>query len=135
MTQIQQQDRSASTGVPSNAAEARDRVQDLLDERFGPGGGLDALVVADVLLVTSELVTNAIRHGGGLVGFDAEVTADGILLAVSDASEAVPHTTSQVAKWTGNGGFGWPIVGRLAESVEVTPVPGGGKRVQAFMRL
>ena len=57
----------ALTPVPHNAAAARDMVTRLLNSRFCGlhGESLADVVVADALLVTSELVTNAFRHGGG----------------------------------------------------------------------
>lgn len=78
--------------VPRNAAAARETVTRLLASRIhGPAGeGLAEVVVSDALLVTSELVTNAFRHGGGLTGFTAELTGEGLLLAVADASTDAP---------------------------------------------
>ncbi|WP_324605436.1 ATP-binding protein [Streptomyces sp. NRRL S-15] len=78
--------------MPRNAAAARETVTRLLASRIhGPAGeGLAEVVVSDALLVTSELVTNAFRHGGGLTGFTAELTGEGLLLAVADASTDAP---------------------------------------------
>nr|WP_249924634.1 hypothetical protein [Streptomyces californicus] len=79
--------------VPANAADARDAVMRLLTTQFcGPvSEGLAAdVVVADALLVTSELVTNAVRHGGGITGFAAELTDEGLRLTVMDASRELP---------------------------------------------
>lgn len=78
-----------SPGAPRTAMQARDRVRALLESsatvRVGTAGG-EALLT-DALLVTSELVTNAIRHGGGLLGFDASLCAGGtgLRIAVTDA--------------------------------------------------
>ncbi|MFI0085078.1 hypothetical protein [Streptomyces bobili] len=47
--------------------------------------------VIDLLLVVSELVANAVRHGGGLAGFEASPAADGIRLSVHDHSDVVPE--------------------------------------------
>lgn len=82
-------DASVTRPVPANAADARDAVMRLLTTQFcGPvSEGLAAdVVVADALLVTSELVTNAVRHGGGITGFAAELTDEGLRLTVMDAS-------------------------------------------------
>lgn len=57
-------------GVPVRAAEARNFVHDLL---HGTGSQVDDLALVDALLVTTELVTNAQRHGGGLTGFTAQI--------------------------------------------------------------
>ncbi len=138
MPQAQQETKPAGRRTPENASQARERVRGVLRTRFAsPGGGvaLDELLVADVLLVTSELVSNAIRHGGGLTGFAAVLTADGILLTVTDRSDDLPRTGAGTAAPGAPGGYGWPIVGRLAESLETTLLVGGGKRIRAFVRL
>ncbi|MFD7098072.1 ATP-binding protein, partial [Streptomyces xanthophaeus] len=75
----------------------------------------DALT--DALLVTSELVSNAIRHGGGLLDFSAAVVEDGLRLVVTDASSDAPFVTPRRAGTVPVGGFGWPLVLRLARSV------------------
>ncbi|MFC9797230.1 ATP-binding protein [Streptomyces sp. NPDC127584] len=112
------------------AAAARRRVTELLQ---AAGAALDSIPAADALLVTSELVTNAIRHGGGLTAFHAALDGDTLRLAVSDASPDHP-----AARSTGHGspgGFGWPLVRRLTEHVDITPLPGGGKTITAIHRL
>ncbi|WP_206429971.1 ATP-binding protein [Streptomyces sp. ADI96-02] len=123
--------------LPQDAAAARDVVTRLLTSQSGGPAGerLTDVAVADALLVTSELVTNAIRHGGGLTGFAAELTREGLRLAVADASRARPvngHATP--AGSTRIGGYGWPLVCRLARTVSVTVHP-GGKRIEAVIRL
>ncbi|MEU5193898.1 hypothetical protein AB0G86_07510, partial [Streptomyces scabiei] len=55
----------------TTAAAARRRVRTLVGERWrSPAGPAAEEAVIDLLLVVSELVTNAIRHGGGLAAFD-----------------------------------------------------------------
>lgn len=122
--------------VPQNAAAARAVVTRLLEERFcGLGGeGPADVVVADALLVTSELVTNAVRHGGGLTGFSAEIVDEGLLLTVADASTRAPVTTERGPGSTPAGGYGWPLVRRLTERVSVTYLP-DGKQIVALVAL
>ncbi|WP_327117494.1 ATP-binding protein [Streptomyces sp. NBC_01341] len=121
--------------MPRNAASARDTVTRLLASRaLGPAGRLAEIVVADALLVTSELVTNAFRHGGGLTGFTAELTDEGLLLAVADASPEVPVASPHPPRTAHVGGYGWPLVCRLAERVSITFHP-GGKRIVALIAL
>ncbi|NED87516.1 ATP-binding protein [Streptomyces sp. SID11233] len=133
-------DESANTPVPKNAAEARDAVMQLLTAQFC---GLDSeglaadVVVADALLVTSELVTNAFRHGGGLTGFAAELTDEGLRLSVEDARREVPVAGDTDAENSGVGrigGYGWALVRRLAKQVSVSVHP-GGKRIVALISL
>ncbi|MCI3221725.1 ATP-binding protein [Streptomyces sp. NP-1717] len=94
----------------------------------------DDVVLADVLLVTSELVTNALRHGGGITEFSAEVVADELLLVVADASPWPPITVARAPGEFTVGGYGWPLVRRLAKSVAVI-VTGSGKRIEAVLGL
>jgi anti-sigma regulatory factor (Ser/Thr protein kinase) len=95
-------------------------------------------VRADAGLVVSELMSNALRHGGGLVAFDAAVTPDGsgLRLQVNDASDARPVSRRALgAEPEKPGGFGWPIVEHLASSVEVEVLPRGGKRIVVVLPL
>lgn len=124
-------------GLPTTAAAARTLVRgrlalgapDLQDEEAG------ARVLADALLVTSELVTNAIRHGGGLTAFDLWITEDGLILNVGDASPCLPVTTDLDKRRKDQiGGFGWPLVCRLARHVAVTALP-DGKQITVLIRL
>ncbi|MET9607877.1 ATP-binding protein [Streptomyces sp. NPDC006512] len=123
--------------VPQNAMQARDRVRSLIETSgIVPDGSTAAdHVLTDALLVTSELVTNAIRHGGGLVGFSASVSADGLRLAITDASSDRPVTLPRPAGAVRAGGFGWPLVRRLTRSVTIRPTPQGGKRIEVVMPL
>ncbi|MEU0135586.1 ATP-binding protein [Streptomyces sp. NPDC006296] len=122
--------------VPQNAAAARDVVTRLLEAEFcALGGEAPAdVVVADALLVTSELVTNAVRHGGGLTGFTAEITDDGLLLTVADASTRAPVTSERDPAAASIGGYGWLLVRRLARQVSITYLP-GGKNIVALVAL
>ncbi|WP_031085009.1 ATP-binding protein [Streptomyces sp. NRRL WC-3549] len=125
----------AAPGVPQNAAAARAVVTRLLAARAGgPDGRAADVTVADALLVTSELVTNALRHGGGLTGFAAEVNAEGLLLTVSDASSTPPAVTVRLPEADHIGGYGWPLVRRLTRRLTVTFHP-GGKHIVALVAL
>lgn len=119
------------------AAAARALVQeeivlkapDLQDAEAG------ARVLADALLVTSELVTNAMRHGNGLTSFDLWIAGDGLILNVADASTRLPVTTDLRDRRKDQvGGYGWPLVCRLARHVAVTVLP-DGKQITVLIRL
>ncbi|MFR9725795.1 ATP-binding protein [Streptomyces sp. MS19] len=126
--------------VPVSAAAARNHVQLLLAGRL-PAPGVDPrddLTLADVLLVTSELVTNAIRHAGGVTGFSAVVSDEGLYLSVSDGSDEIPRTTVTHADGNGRvsiGGYGWPLIHRLSQDVTVLQLAGGGKTIQVVVPL
>ncbi|MFF9011220.1 ATP-binding protein [Streptomyces goshikiensis] len=115
--------------APASAAAARSRVRDLLRRA---GVSLDSVTAADVLLVTSELVTNAIRHGGGLAAFHIEIADDALLLSVADASPHPPLPRTGTPDRPG--GYGWPLVQRLADHVDVRS-HGSGKTISAELRL
>jgi anti-sigma regulatory factor (Ser/Thr protein kinase) len=130
--------REACRRPPCRPADARRTVQRVVAERCRDRAILcDSETMADALLVTSELATNAILHGGGITGFDVDVDSGGVRVSVSDRSDEVPVTTTSV---DGRGrsqlhGRGWPIVCRLARDVRVAELPCGGKRITAVVPL
>ncbi|MFE6774478.1 ATP-binding protein [Streptomyces sp. NPDC057702] len=124
--------------IPRSASEARHLVEDLVRAEFPAGSEAEpaAETMADVLLVTSELATNAIRHGGGIVGLWARVDADGLRLGVRDRSDTVPHDRPRAAgDAVPLGGYGWPLVRRLVSELTVTRCPGGGKEIRITLPL
>lgn len=129
---------SGGTRVAS-AAAARAHAEAMVREQWGLDGRTPHRQdMIDLSLVVSELVTNAIRHGAGLAGFDTWTTEDGVRIAVHDHSDAVP----EAAAGTGApgaadrvGGYGWPLVVRLARDIEVRGRPGGGKTVSVLLPL
>ncbi|MFJ1611099.1 ATP-binding protein [Streptomyces sp. NPDC088253] len=123
--------------VPPNAAAAREAVTELLTSRScGLEGEKPAdVVVADALLVTSELVTNAFRHGGGLTGFAAELTDKGLRIAVGDASTRAPVVQEKGDAGAAQiGGYGWLLVRRVATNISIAFHP-GGKHITALIPL
>ncbi|MFD3720809.1 ATP-binding protein [Streptomyces sp. NPDC058674] len=86
----------------------------------------------DVLLVVSELVSNAVRHAGGVTGFRVRRDAGAIVVEVADGSPRRPRSPDAPAH--APGGFGWMLVNRLAERTEVHSRP-DGKTIAAFLPL
>ncbi|MFI6358757.1 ATP-binding protein [Streptomyces sp. NPDC050743] len=123
---------------PCRPAEARRTVERVVAERCRaraiPCG---EAAMEDALLVTSELTTNAILHGGGITGFDVDVDSGGVRVSVSDGSDELPVAAAPVDErgHTGLGGRGWPIVCRLSRDVRVAQLPCGGKRITAVVPL
>ncbi|MEV7729383.1 ATP-binding protein [Streptomyces sp. NPDC087917] len=117
---------ACSTGM---VAEARATARDYL-ATLRPAVDPDA---ADpVALVVSELVTNALRHGGGAYTLRLTAHPDSIEVAVDDPS---PRTSRMRAPdlVNGTGGFGWHMVNDLAHTTVITPKPDGGKTVRALL--
>ncbi|MEW1644626.1 MULTISPECIES: ATP-binding protein [unclassified Streptomyces] len=117
-------DRSATS-----VAGARDSARDFLEGLVRP---LAAEGADTVTLVVSELVTNALRHGGGSCTLELTAHRDSIEVTVHDDSPHVPRMRTPDLNG-GTGGFGWPMVNRLAHTTAVTRRPAGGKTVSAFL--
>ncbi|WP_328558807.1 ATP-binding protein [Streptomyces coelicoflavus] len=123
-------------GTGAGAAAARAYAESAARTCWGgPGREVREEDVVDLLLVVSELVTNAIRHGGGLTGFEARPTLEGLWIAVHDNSGEVPRAAYAFPTTHPGGGYGWPLVARLARDVVVDPRPGGGKTISALVPL
>jgi anti-sigma regulatory factor (Ser/Thr protein kinase) len=114
--------------VPAAAAAARRFVRDTLQswELTGPSGGQDALV-DDAVLLTSELVTNAVLHAGTPVQVTCRLLGDepggAVEIAVLDRQPAQlqpdpPHTPAEAAERTS--GRGLQLPGELASAWGVT---------------
>ncbi|MFF8835481.1 ATP-binding protein [Streptomyces sp. NPDC015130] len=88
--------------------------------------------VEDLLLVTSELVTNAHRHAGGVTGFGIGVGRDRVTVSVSDSSGRTP--LYELRGGLRAGGYGWPIVLRLCREVTVDAGP-EGKTIHATVAV
>ncbi|WP_223205812.1 ATP-binding protein [Streptomyces xanthii] len=92
---------------------------------------LDRVTAGDVLLVVSELITNADRHSPGPCVLELEGTPRQVTVTVYDSGAAVPYRRPRDPARVG--GHGLEIVGALAElRVERVPV---GKRVSAVLTL
>lgn len=111
-------------------ADARETTRAFLATLRRPAVGSE---VADtVVLVVSELVTNALRHGGGAYTLRLTTHPDTIEVTVDDPSTQAPRMRTPDLNG-GTGGFGWPMVNRLARATAVTLRPSGGKTVSALL--
>ncbi|MFC6066162.1 SpoIIE family protein phosphatase [Streptomyces ochraceiscleroticus] len=77
-----------------------------------------------VLLVVSELVTNAVVHTQGEVRLDLTLTAERLRVAVTDTSARAPAKPVTVG-WESTGGRGLLLVEAMTESWGSVPVSGG----------
>ncbi|WP_127354517.1 ATP-binding protein [Actinacidiphila soli] len=114
---------------PRRAFEAREAASAFL-ARLRPAPSPEA--THTFLLVVSELVTNAIRYAGGSAVLRLTADRHSLTVAVEDPSPDRPR--ERTPDLTGRtGGFGWPMVQRLARYVYVQPRPYGGKVVRAVL--
>ncbi|MDG5805711.1 ATP-binding protein [Streptomyces ossamyceticus] len=123
----------------TSAAAARRYVRSVVGDGWrSPSGPPTEAAMIDLLLVVSELVTNAVRHGGGLAGFDVGVTEDGVRLDVRDHSPAVPaaaHGPGMLPRSHEGSGYGWPLINRLSSQVDVRGRDEGGKTISVLVPL
>jgi anti-sigma regulatory factor (Ser/Thr protein kinase) len=91
------------------------------------GSGCDD--TEDAAVVFSELVTNAVIHGGGAVRITATVNDQTIRIDVDDNHPSNPHLR---APGSGPGGLGLHIVNQLSTQWGFQPTP-TGKRVWAVL--
>jgi serine phosphatase RsbU (regulator of sigma subunit)/anti-sigma regulatory factor (Ser/Thr protein kinase) len=112
---VQERDDRVATATyapePSAAAEARRFVRETLRSWGVPGPAASASVlVDDAVLLTSELVTNAVVHAGTQVLLSCRMTQDAVEVAVRDrhpsrtlSSEIPPPVTDPGEKTSGRG--------------------------------
>ncbi|WP_329454537.1 ATP-binding protein [Streptomyces sp. NBC_01497] len=137
MTTVDEGPRSTVAGnavrldaLPAGAAEARDLTATYLS---GHRDRVPGPVLDDVLLVVSELVTNALRHAGGVTGMSVALRRGGVEVTVQDGSRKRPVARHHGANWL-PGGYGWQMVSRLAKAC-VLPLGADGKLVRATVPL
>lgn len=114
---------------PGAVAEARRRARGFLRD-LDPA--VEECVGDAVVLVVSELVTNALRHTGGTCSFELAAAEAHVDVCVRDTSSRLPLIRPPDVSGE-TGGFGLPLVHRLANAVTVTREGRGGKTVRARM--
>jgi anti-sigma regulatory factor (Ser/Thr protein kinase) len=123
----------------TSAAAARSYVRSVVAARGHDSSCTTAeRAVMDLLLVVSELVTNAIRHGGGLAGFEVAPVPEGMRLSVHDYSEAVPSAAygpGTLPQAHEGSGYGWPLIIRLSREIRIERRREGGKTVSVLVPL
>ncbi|MET9772417.1 ATP-binding protein [Streptomyces sp. NPDC006415] len=122
--------RCVRIAAPLKARDARAEVGRLL------AGVAGERCVNDALLVVSELISNADRHGGGLREFAAGVEDGHLWLEVADHSEVLPESAAHDPLVPG--GFGWSLVRRLSVDARIRPWTAGdgpGKTIVVSLRL
>ncbi|MFD1312817.1 ATP-binding protein [Streptomyces kaempferi] len=120
---------AAAVRSTTSVADARESVRECLD-RLVPAVAAEA--AETVVPVVSELVTTALRHGGGTCTLDLTARPDSIEVAVHDRSPQAPRMRTPDLNGR-TGGFGWPMVNHLARATAVTRQAAGGKTVIALL--
>ncbi|MDI5966470.1 ATP-binding protein [Streptantibioticus silvisoli] len=115
-------------GDPTCIARARDAATAYLARR---APYVPSTFRMNLLLVVSELVTNAVRHAPGPLTLCLDLLPDGLDVSVEDSSPTPPQSRVPDPRH-GPGGYGWPIVQRLARQVRIVPRH-GGKAVHAVL--
>ncbi|MGW1893452.1 ATP-binding protein [Streptomyces sp. NPDC002004] len=113
---------------PDAAAHARRMARGFLDHN-APQAPAEAADVVE--LVVAELVTNVVRHAMSRhCLMELADLGDGVEIAVSDGDPSPPR--AREPDYSGGGGFGWPLVCRLASFVKVS-TRATGKTVHAVV--
>ncbi|MEV4194634.1 ATP-binding protein [Streptomyces toxytricini] len=113
------------SGHSSVTCEEARRIARAVLSAHGVGGyDIDA-----VLLVVTELVSNARRHAGGTTAFRVRCKPPRAVVEVADSDPRFPVDRPSPASVPGR--FGWQMVKRLAEHLDVQAgAPGGtGKTI------
>ncbi|MEE4546942.1 ATP-binding protein [Streptomyces sp. V4-01] len=113
-------------GAPGCIAEARETAVTFLGHHAPRAPHARHTFHDDVLLVVSELVTNAVRHAPGPLSLELGLLPGGIVVTVRDTNASAPRSRPPDR----TGGRGWPIVQSLATRVRVV-LRGDGKTVHA----
>jgi serine/threonine-protein kinase RsbW len=97
--------------------------------------GADPRALADVLLALSEVVTNSVVHGyreqaGGEVAVEAKHFQDRLQLSVADRGGGMAPRLDSPGL-----GLGLPLVGRIAQTVDIQARAGGGTLVSMCFML
>jgi serine/threonine-protein kinase RsbW len=114
---------------PSAPAIARRAIREFLRSH-----GVDPRALADVLLALSEVVTNAVVHGyrggAGEVRVAAEHSHHRLVLSVADQGRGMAPRLDSPGL-----GLGLPLVGKIANKVDITAESGGGTLVSMYFSL
>jgi anti-sigma regulatory factor (Ser/Thr protein kinase) len=87
-----------------------------------------------VLLVVSELVTNAFQHGGGVSDFALSASHSTVHVTVADTNSALPQERAPDLRGDGEtGGFGWPLVRHFASEVHIALAQNHGKSLRVSL--
>ena len=114
--------------MPSSAGAARRFVGDALSH-LGVGGGT---LAETAVLLTSELVTNAVVYTAGTIEVAVQRADGAVMVSVGDQSEVTPRPREPELGDTSGRGLG--LVEALSEAWGVDQPPDNGKAVWFLLR-
>lgn len=117
---------------PESVARARQATAEAL-EAWGIGTPVDATAVGDVLLVATELVSNAVKFSSGNVALALTWSGRTVRVGVTDTSPS--RAALGTAAPDATGGRGLAIVAALSGRWGQTPYEGGRKEVWAEVQV
>jgi anti-sigma regulatory factor (Ser/Thr protein kinase) len=96
---------------------------------FAHSLGLSAELIEDLRLAITEACTNVVRHAyagqdPGAVEISIRPQDELVYVTVADRGRGIGASVD-----TSGPGLGLPLIAAVADSVDITPVPGGGSRV------
>lgn len=100
---------------PAVSSAARRVAQEWCVDRGIPDGS-----GRDIVLVVSELVTNALLHGQGRITLDLDLDDDEVVVRVSDRLRQGPPVVAHVPDMLSVSGRGWLMTQSIARSTGVT---------------
>ncbi|MGY6501449.1 MAG: ATP-binding protein [Acidimicrobiales bacterium] len=116
--------RVAFDGVAADATEVRHQVGDLLSRETFEGD------TDGVLLLTTELITNAIRHGAPPFALVVDLSADAVRICVEDGADGTVPALLAIDEDTPRlGGYGLHLVDQLSTGWGWGVTHGTGKYV------
>ena len=116
----------ASIGLAADARSASQARRFITE--FCNAAGLDEDLCATAALLVSELVANAVLHGGSHAELDARTPGGRLRVAVTDKNPKLPRTGLS-PDLTAENGRGLILVSTLADRWGVEQTPSGGKAV------
>lgn len=119
---------TARVDVPSDTSAPR-AARQMTATVLAGWGYHDPAWLDSVILVVSELVTNAVQHGGGCLDLSLQAHEELVTVSVADGSPVVPRPRTADA----TGGRGLLLIEALTTRWGVTDHH-GGKRVWAELR-